>query len=102
MCRTFFQCLAADEIAGVNIPYSFDGFAIDPKIYRKMGPRNADRLVQVYFKAEQLFNRMEKKNFFTYSIMMNGKKIYSILVYHSLICLFPLRFSFKQTRTKSY
>ena len=53
-------------------------------------------------KAEQLFNRIEKKNLFTYSIMMNGKKIYSFLIYHSLICLFPLRFCFKQTRTTSY
>ncbi len=32
-------------------------------------------------KAEELFNRIENKNLFTYSVMMNGKNIYSNLVY---------------------
>lgn len=30
-------------------------------------------------KAEQLFNTIQNKNLFTFSVMMNGKKIYSIL-----------------------
>ncbi len=33
-------------------------------------------------KAEELFNQIENKNSFTYSIMMNGKKIYSNFVFY--------------------
>ena len=33
-------------------------------------------------KAEELFNRIENKNLFTYSVMMNGKKIYSNFVFY--------------------
>ena len=41
----------------VNIPYTFEGFG-NHQIYKKMGTRNAKRLVQVYFKAEILFNKL--------------------------------------------
>ena len=41
----------------VNIPYAFEGFG-NNQIYKKMGARNAKRLVQVYFKAEALFEKL--------------------------------------------
>jgi dynein heavy chain 2 len=41
----------------VNIPYTFEGFG-NSQIYKKMGARNAKRLVQVYFKAEMLFDKL--------------------------------------------
>jgi dynein heavy chain 2 len=41
----------------VNIPYTFEGFG-NHQIYKKMGARNAKRLVQVYFKAENLFDKL--------------------------------------------
>lgn len=43
----------------VNIPYTFEGFG-NSQIYKKMGARNAKRLVQVYFKAESLFDRLSE------------------------------------------
>ena len=42
----------------VNIPYSFEGFGSNAQIYKKMGSRNSKRLVQVYFKAEILFDKL--------------------------------------------
>ena len=86
-------------------------------IFRKMPKNFSNNIVVVssalqmfikcgdIIKAEQLFNRIEKKDSFTYSTMMNGKKIYSALAYRylfSLTVLFqtnkknePLNFSFK-------
>jgi dynein heavy chain 2 len=42
----------------VNIPYTFEGFG-NAHIYKKMGPRNSKRLLQVYAKAEALFERLQ-------------------------------------------
>lgn len=43
----------------VNIPYTFEGFG-NAHIYKKMGPRNSKRLLQVYAKAEALFERLQE------------------------------------------
>ena len=44
----------------INIPYSFEGFGSNSQIFKKMGPRNAKRLVQVYVKAEHLFEKLSQ------------------------------------------
>ena len=44
----------------LSIPYSFDGLGGNASIYKKMGPRNTQRLVQVYLKAESLFDRLNE------------------------------------------
>lgn len=41
----------------INIPYAFEGFG-NAQIYKKMGPRNSKRLLQVYMKAEALIDRL--------------------------------------------
>jgi dynein heavy chain 2 len=42
----------------VNIPFLFKGFGSNAAIYRRMGPNNSKRLVQVYIKAEALFEKL--------------------------------------------
>eukprot|EP00605_Chrysophyceae_sp_TOSAG23-4_P002934 GSChrysophyteH1.ASY1.ANO1.3229.1 assembled CDS len=44
----------------VAMPNAFDGFTGNKDIYKRMGPRNSNRLLQVYQKAENLFDKLQK------------------------------------------
>ncbi len=43
----------------VAMPNAFDGFVGDKDVYKRMGPRNSNRLLQVYTKAENLFKKLQ-------------------------------------------
>jgi len=44
----------------VAMPNAFDGFGGNKEVYKNMGPRNSGRLLQVYQKAEKLFDKLQK------------------------------------------
>ena len=44
----------------VSMPNAFDGFGDSKEVYKRMGPRNSRRLLQVYQKAENLFEKLQK------------------------------------------
>ena len=42
----------------VAMPNSFEGFSNNAAVYKRMGPRNAKRIVQVFIKAENLMEKL--------------------------------------------